>query len=339
MKKKMQVALGALLALTCTVTAAAQSKEQLTDTIVISPNKEFKIMLIGEGTKNVATNNKFDSLKLLFLADLEEAFAKNAYPMETKQTYYFVAKNGKRRLKIESEDYQQTAIDIEKEKEELELNLPPYHYTIFDMANNYQYQVYLSDPKKLALLKDINCSAIIQEAAIGKKVFRKEYRIDIEQEKGKWVNTTVTKNRWDFLEVTTNAGATMVGSSLSPLLGASCYFMTSDKFRVPKLRAGLAINTYTFSEYSNFDFKNIYIVSDYELRFMLNIGQKSIPKKPIWLGVDVGTFVGYKKGNLDKSIKFGLIVENKGVEYSINRIWLRDADKNSLYAFSVRFTL
>ncbi len=137
----MHMALGALFALIGT-TVSAQKDEPFKDTITISPTKDFTIMFIGHDMNKMVEKNRFDSLKLFFVSDMEQASSQSAYPPNTKLTYYFVAANGKRRLKAESEDYQ-APIDIEKEKQSLQAGLPAYQYVIIDMPNDCQYSIYV----------------------------------------------------------------------------------------------------------------------------------------------------------------------------------------------------
>jgi hypothetical protein len=335
MKKKMQFALGAFFALSSTL-VSAQKDERFMDTITISPAKDFVVMLVGHNINEIKEKNRFDSLKTLFIADWEQAIASNAYPANAKQTFYFVASNGKRRLKTESEEYQ-AAIDVDKEKQSLEAGLPAYHYTIYDLARGYQYHIYTNDPQKIPLLKDMNCNEIMAKTLTDKKANTKRAKVDIINNNNEWKAEYFVPQTRDFLVLSPTIGANLTGNSWSPSIGASMYVQFGNKYGTPKLKLGVTASSYMLSDYGGFQFKNVYAVGDFEGRLLWNTTHLTQPKKPIWLGVGAGRINGYGKGDLDKSFKAGVIMQYKDLEYSFNFIKSKNTDKNLIYGLSVKF--
>ncbi len=134
----------------------AQTNTPDNDTILMLIRDRVKVMFIGNDLSEMADFKKVDSLKVLFINDLEEARKQSSYPMDSRTTHYFVHPNGKRRLKAENEDYSESDIDLTAEKSSLGLDLPPYLYIIHDFSSNYELRIYLEHPEELSRV--FNCT-------------------------------------------------------------------------------------------------------------------------------------------------------------------------------------
>ncbi|MES2689478.1 MAG: hypothetical protein V4658_03695, partial [Bacteroidota bacterium] len=101
------------------------------DTLVLKLNAGNKILFIGDNFKEMANYTQADSIKTLFMNDLDQALSKGQLSKETQKVYYFIHANGKRRLKAENPDYNENSVDVAYEIKRLDLELPKYEYHIY----------------------------------------------------------------------------------------------------------------------------------------------------------------------------------------------------------------
>jgi hypothetical protein len=192
-------------------------------------------------------------------------------------------------------------------------------------------------PQKLPLIKNINCNDIIAKTLTDRKSNTKRYRVDIAQTDNQWKATYFKPGPRDYLLINPTLGATIIGSSWSPSIGASLYTMFGNKYGTPKFKLGVLPSFYVLTDYSNLQFRNAYLIGDVEGRFLWNTTQLSHPEKPVWFGISAGYLNGYGKGDLDKSLKAGLAFQYKGMDYSFNFIKSKNPDKSVIYGLSVKF--
>src|SRR4051812_31520388 len=92
------------------------SDKQFTDTIVMVADTNIKIVFIGSSMQDLSKYNRIDTITNMFIDDLKKAKMRADYPKSPKTTHYFINENNKRRIKTESEDYLEQAVDVEREK-------------------------------------------------------------------------------------------------------------------------------------------------------------------------------------------------------------------------------
>ncbi|MGZ4118973.1 MAG: hypothetical protein ACXVPY_15900, partial [Bacteroidia bacterium] len=286
MKKQMFQALWACFALaSATVSAQTSSKSAFNDTIIFMPDTQSKVILIGDQLSEMSSYKKIDSIKTLFINDMEEARKQASFPVNSKTTHYFVSPSGKRRLKAESEDYPEQEIDVAKEKRSLDLDLPPYEYIIHDFSSNYECQIYLKDPEQLKGLKDVNFSESLITIANNKKLFRKNFRLDLEKDGSAWK----IKNKFgppssETIEMTGTFGASLIGGKLSPLASAALWFAHTNKHNIPVFKAGLCFSSNIFTDLKDEKFSDLTALRTYEIKFLVDMsGAKKA--KPQWFGL------------------------------------------------------
>lgn len=339
MKNQVLFALGACYAL-CFPIAAQNTKthEPFRDTLVIAASANMKILFIGSDIEEMKDYRRADSLKNFLLTDITRAHEQSSYPSASKLTHYLVHPSGKRRLKAESEDYQEPLLDLRKEIRSMDLNLPSFTYIIYDIAFDYEIQIYLSQPELLSSLEKINLNEAIRSIAAGKKSQRKFSNIEIRPENGQWVRKSSSNKKTKTLELNTMLGAAILGGELTPELGIQLSYTTSDKHASPVFRIGYVSSFYVLSEYSNREFTNFYGVRTYNLSLMMRDGKFSTGR---WFGFELG-MADAEGGYMDGKYKLGLMYSINSIQGGFHFFTSTFGNKNNenlLYGFSVRFVL
>jgi hypothetical protein len=344
MKKQVLRALVVTCALN--VNGNAQNESNFKDTLVINPNADAKVLFIGIDLEEMAIYNRADSLKDFFLADLEKARQQPSFPADSRITHYFVHPNGKRRLKAESTDYQEPALDVAKEIRSMGLNLPAYAYIIHDAVKNCELQIYLSGPEKISELRNLNITEAIQSIAKDKKAQRKFFRIDIMSQDGQWKRKTAINKKVKSFEIHTQIGAGIIGSQLTPDLGIEFAYAFSNKYSIPQLRIGGTWRFNMLTSYANHEFNDFYNITSYNLSLLANVGQGKVSSIK-WAGLEFGYLVA-NGGFLNNNYKLGVVYAFDAIQVELDfynsKLNFFNANKSSfnanknilLYGFTVR---
>lgn len=339
MKKQVLFALGACYALCYPISAQnTVASSEFRDTLILTRNNTMKILFIGPSMETMKKYGRADSLKNYFLSDLTKAKQQASYPAESRVTHYIVHPNGKRRLKSESEDYQEPAIDVAKEVRAMDLNLPAYAYIIHDIAANAELQIYLSSPSEISELERTDLTRAIHTIAAGKRSSRRYSNIELKEENGVWVRKMAGRKKANAFEVNSLFGAALIGNQLSPELGTQISYVANDKHSVPVFKAGFLLTYCVFTEYANKEFDNFYGVSSYNITLMMRDGNSA----QRWVGFELGR-MDADGGYLDGNYKLGLIYSVKSLQVGLHLLSQRPmtnaANENVLLGFTVRACL
>lgn len=339
MKKQVLMALGACYALCLPITAQiTQVSADYRDTLIITTASDTKILFIGSGMENMKKYNRADSLKNYFMADLAKARQQAAYPSESKLTHYIVHPNGKRRLKSESDDYQEPALNLAKEIRAMDLNLPAYAYIIHDVREACEIQIYVASPEALAEVEAMNLTEAIRSIASAKRSQRKFTNIQIKQENGQWVRKAASHKKTNTFVLNSVLGIALLGGQLSPEIGVQFSYVTTDNHAVPVFKAGFLTTYCVLSDYSDKKFTNFYGVGSYNLTLMMRDGDAAADR---WAGFELGRFDA-EGGYLDGNYKLGIVYSIRSVHTGFH-IYAPTLGRNKsdevLYGFTVRLVL
>jgi hypothetical protein len=331
MKKMMRIALWLLIALNGNLYAQENSPNQNQDTIRVEPFDGARIVLTGNNMKKLAGSNNLELLKNKFISDFRESEKDRDFPADSKNMIYLASADGRRRLK--ARPVEETGFDLDREISEFRQNLPVYHYTIYDLGNQFEYHIYVKDTTMLERLASLNCAALLSEATDKEpKALRKANVLQIAPADGKWTITGRGTKRFDVLELGTGIGLGLINSNWSPVIGVSMAVILHNQYGKATFRPGIDLKFHTFADYSNFEFSNIYTVADYSAFFTFN----SSRKKERWAGLSVGmlqTQHKEKAGSLDGAWKVG-IISTIG-DFNVNFDFIRDRNKNSSLGFTI----
>ncbi len=311
----------------CSAALTAQTEkenQQIKDTIIFTPDAQTKVILTGDELKQMVKYKKIDSLKLLFISDLEEARKQPAFPVNSKTTYYFVSANGKRRLKAESEDYTEQEINIATEKKSLDLNLPPYEYIIYDFSNNYECHIYLKDPEQISALKNINFGESFTAIEKNKKLMMRNYRVDLAKEDNRWKVKDSASLKSMSIYVGPAFGMSLIGSKASPMINVNAIFEKNYKNGIPFYKFGIGYTANVFTEMTDKKLSDLTLLSSYEIKYMLNYNLRTSNSKPKWIGPEIGWLTEQHNGPLNNKFKAGIIMDGVGpVGFSFDVIFLQ----------------
>jgi hypothetical protein len=342
MKKLLLLACGIVMACTNPLFAQKEGVTQVdldytdetpSDTLVIKLSGSDKILIIGGNLKNIYKYKQADSIKTLFLSDILLAQANNSLNAEATKVYYFVTNNGKRRLKAENVDLTENAVNIAYELKRLQLDLPKYEYHLFDLKNEYQIQIYLSDAKQLKTqLENTNIeSAINFVNTNAKKDFNRTFKLELATENGYKI-TNKTQGRTDALIINGAFGVGIIGNTIAPIAGIDMLLYLSNKYSVGKWRTGLSYNVFPFVNTISGEFKGVSLINSYSVKLMQNLNDENSSNSQ-WLGLHGGIMKSNDLQSFNNAVKFGLLFGNKSMNYSFDFIY--NSNKNWIYGLTI----
>ncbi len=341
MRTKALVLSTSLLCLAFLPQANAQTKTApLQDSILLSPQKDVKVILIGKDLKSLLHYKRADSILQLFLTDFEKA-TEQGLSATTKVSHYIVHASGKRRFKAENEDYQEAVFSLSDESKKLDLELPSNAYYIYDLQANTEIQVYTASSELLKTLKDYKFTEAIATQTVSKETLRKNASLTLQNINNSWQNVGKKKNPLDFIEFTPLFGLSTIGSQLSPEVGLRVSFLKMNKYASPKWTIGLSYNINLLSEFGSKDFTSITAIRSANV-FCMKHGQGEDAAMWKWLGFQAG-YIHLSPGLLNNSLKLGIITQYRGVNigfhsYFINKPMVPNQSVQTvLYGASILF--
>jgi hypothetical protein len=305
------------------------------DSIIIQASKDIQVMIIGEDLADLLKYKRADSIKTLFLTDWRQAREKG-FGGNSRETHYIVHPSGKRRFKAESEDFQEPAFQLEKEKLHMSLNLPAAAYYLYDVTTNVEIQIFVSQPELLNELNDLRMDELIVLPVADRYTIKRSTGITIKKTDNKW---EVLWRQWapkDQIELTSLFGASLLGSKLSPEIGFRLALMRADKYGEPNWVVGLSYNINLLTTYTNKDFTDIQIVRSINAHWLMSRGGSGAALWK-WIGLQAG-YVHLSPGILNNSLKLGFLTTYKSTQVGFHTYFLNHNNSGKvLYGVSFDF--
>lgn len=305
------------------------------DTILIQASNNLKVLLIGDELADLLKYQRGDSIKTLFLSDWKQAQEKGMTG-NARETHYLVHPSGKRRFKAESEDFQEPAFQLEKEKLRMSLNLPASVYYLYDVVANVDIQIFVAQPENLNALSDLRLSELLLLPVADRYSLKRSTGIAINKTEDKW---EVLWRQWapkDQIELNSLFGASLLGSKLSPEVGFRLALVRADKYGEPDWSVGLSYNLNLLTSYSNNDFSDIHVLRSINAHWMMNRGGSGAAMWK-WIGLQAG-YVHLSPGVLNNSIKVGLITTYRNLQVGFHTYFLNQNNGGKvLYGVSFNF--
>jgi hypothetical protein len=273
--------------------AMAQKTNNQTDTLLIKLEGRSQLLVTGKTFEDLINYKRADSLKSLFLADLAKATEAGVITGENRNVRYLVSSNGQRRIKAAAEPFTEEAFDLEKEKTRMNLDLPSYEYTIYDLAENVQMQFYLQDSTSISLIEKTNISEAIAQLK-DRRDREKYYRIDVEKSNGQYNLTRHKGEATDNIQLSPVMGMISIGNKFSPTVGTTLKVNLFNKYERPSMRFGLDYTFSVLSDYSDGKFTNINVLTHYDLSWVFNLGAAYETSR--WFGFEAGYIQGKNEG-------------------------------------------
>lgn len=344
MKKRMLLAIGITM-LFCQVKLQAQEEgvkfvneapggEVINDTLLLTLTNSDKVLIIDRRFNEMYTYTRADSLKTLFIADMEKAISQGQLTTETENIHYFV-QQGNRRLKSENPEFTRNTIDVAYEMVRLQLGLPKHRIIIYDMQSGVLLHFYL---KTLAdyktVLGSVSLDAAIKSALAEKSDRKRFYKIEVKENNNVFAITNKSKSSFDMIELAPSFGVGIMGNTIAPLLGADIYLTFTNKYNFKKYRVGGGLTTFPFVQGTGDVITKVSFVKSYELRAMYNLNGTS-RKDNHWFGLQGGILSAEKSSTYNKAYKVGLVYDSSGpFSYSFDLI--RDNAKQRIFGFTMK---
>lgn len=302
------------------------------DTLMIIPSSDMKVMLLGKFQKDLSNFSDVDSLKEMLINDVASAKKQEGYPNDSKMTHYFVTGEGKRRLKAENEDFQESSVNVQREKRALRLDLHSYEYIIYGLKNNYECHIYLKDPGNLDKLSRINLAEAINAAKADPWNIKNSSRLDVAQENEKWILKNHSRSKQDMIELSPSFGLTLIGNRMSPTAAFNLSIILTNRYGHGSVKTGISYDLSTFADWSNNQINNLNIVNSYQLYVMTNLSDS----KQRWVGLQGGLLKSKaNESPFNNKWKFGFITEGFGsFNYSFDVIML--GNKKAVYSLGLK---
>ena len=317
---------------------SAQTKTAvLQDSIILTPQKDIKVIVIGKELKTLVNYKRTDSILQLFLTDFDKAL-QQGLSETTKVTHYLVHPSGKRRFKAENEDYQESLFSLGDECKKLNLDLPAQAYYIYDLQAQVEIQVFAASTELVKTLKDYKLAEVSSTKKIKKDVLRQNTSLTFQNINASWQNVEKKKNPGDFIEFTPLFGMSTIGSQLSPEVGFRMSFLKMNKYANPNWTFGISYNLNLLTEFTNTDFTGVTAFVSANAFFMKH-GQGEGDGLWKWLGVQVG-YIHLSPGLLNNSTKIGIITRYHGVNIGFHSYFIQKPltpARSVLYGASILF--
>jgi hypothetical protein len=316
---------------------AQTTENKLQDSIILQPQPAVKIILTGAPLKELLNYKRIDTLLRLFKTDFAIAQESQLAP-GTKVVHYLVNTNGKRRMKAESEDFQEPAFNLHKEANAMLMELPAYGYYLYDLKYGIEVQIFCSSPEQLKGLDLEELKDVLQSQKLKKTEVRRTRSYVIRKNESAWNGAARIFAPKDVLEINATFGLGVIGSKLSPETGVKIAILQTNRYGQPKWTAGLSFNLNLLTDFSNGDFTGIHAIQSLNGFFMASgsgIGE-GLWK---WVGVQAG-YVFNSPGILNKSPKLGILTTFKGYQLGFHTYFLPrplQGNQSVLYGLSFLF--
>ena len=305
------------------------------DTVIINAGANLKVFIIGNELGDVLKYHRADSIKTLFMNDLQRAI-EIEQPINGRENHYLVHSSGKRRFKMESEDFQEPGFQLARETRHLDLALPNIAYYLYDLAADVQIHVFVANVDKLKEFYRLNLNDLVALPKPDRYTLRRATAIEL-----KWVETqwNVLWHIWppkDNLELTSLFGASLIGSQASPEVGIKFALMRADKYGEPSWSVGLTYNFNMLADYSNKEFTNMHVVRTLNVNFMKTYGNDNTGSWR-WIGLQAG-YVHLSPGTLNNSIRIGFLTTYHSLQLGFHTYFLSGSNAGKvLYGVSFNF--
>lgn len=312
-----------------------ENTEVFNDTLVIELGGNNQVFFIGDELKKMKTFTRADSVKMLFMNDLDQAIRSGAVKEESQRVFYFIDRTGKRRLKTENPEYNEHTVDVDYEIKRLNLNLGKYEYHIYDLASGYRFDIYLDDAAELKkLLGGISLNeAILYAGTALKKELKRSYKVSLTSENNGFRMKSRTQGHYGSIELVPSFGAGLLGNTPAPVIGLDLWMRLTDKYSQPKYKIGAGFETFPFVSSVGGEVTGVSFVRSYTLKLAMNFGNSK--NKPYWFGIQGGFMNSNEIKSYNEAVKAGIIFEGLGrLSYSFDLI--RDTHKNSIYGLTVK---
>lgn len=312
----------------------------LQDTLMIKLQNRNQVYIINRSLQRLTDYERADSLKNYFFADLEKTLAANDFPETPKRVYYLVSQAGKRRLKAEIPGETEPQFDLDFEKKRLTQDLPPLHYTIYDLARNVEIHYFLEDTSAVKMAANTPLSPAFAELKKDRKKLIGLTSYKLERGAQGFENRNPHRKTQFKIEVLSYLGAMLIGSQPSPLISFDVFASLGKNpgSALNHFRLGYSHNAFVLSDFKEGRFENINPGTYWHGILQSNMGLG----KDNWLGITAGQFYTSNPNGLpNRAFKWGLMLNHNRDSFGFDGIELepfkfQSGRRKQMYLFTYR---
>jgi hypothetical protein len=306
-------------------TFRAQAQTTTTqDTLQIKLQGRNQVLYTGNSLEKLTKYHRGDSLKTLFFADLEKTLAAGTFAELPKRIHYFVNQQGKRRLKAEINEDAATKFDLAYEKKRMELDLPPLHYTIYDLPRHVEIHFLLEDSAAFEMVNQTELNKAIKTLHKDRNKLTGLGTYQVEQVGFGFEKRKRKKRQNLTIESTASLGALLLGNQPSPLLSFDMFMTIPLASNTVAIRLGGSYTGFMLTDFQDGRFGNINPGNFWDGSLQFSIDRS----KNNWFGISFGQLSTEEPAGLPhNSFKFGLLTSfgENTLEYGFV-----DVSKNSV---------
>ncbi len=306
------------------------------DTLIVRLGGNNQVRVICASFDDLYKYSRADSLVSVFSTDIKKSFQDKDYTEWPQVMHYLVKGDGKRRLKIQSNEFTEEEFNLENEKYRLNENLPPFHYIIYDLSKSVELHIYLDSAEKINLFQQISIDSAIHKLTQNKKTCdcEQNYKIEIVYENDSFKLGKSKGNKIYSISFSPDVNAYLIGNRLVPTVGGSLDLILKTKYAKPVLLLGVSIVGYGFYDLNNGVF-NVSANAGYNFRMGYNLNEKK--GNTAWSGFEVGIIKGKQTNELGfkgQAFRLNMFTEINGIGFSFGAII--DAKKTSVPIIGIR---
>ena len=306
------------------------------DTLIVRLGGNNQVRIVCASFDDLYKYSRADSLVSVFTTDIKKSFQDKDYGEWPQVLHYLVKGDGKRRLKIQSNEFTEEEFNLENEKYRLEENIPPFHYIIYDLSKSVELHIYMESADKINLFQQVSLDSAIHKLTQNKKTCNRNYKIEIVHENDSFRLGKFKGNKMYSINYSSDVNVYLIGNRWVPTAGGKISLIFKDKYQKPQMSIGTAIVGYAFYDFTNGVFK-IDQHTGYNFIWSANISKSN--GAPIWFGIDAGIIIGQQTNEIGfkgKAFRLNMFTEiNNGIGLSIGTI--RDAKKTAVPIIGIRF--
>ena len=304
------------------------------DTLVVRLGGNNQVRVICKSFEKLNKYSRADSLLSVFTKDIQQSLKDKDYTDWPQVLHYLVKGDGKRRLKIQNNEFTDEEFNLEKEKYRLNENLPSFHYIIYDLSKSVEMHIYLDSAKNLSLFDQISIDSAIVKLKENKKTCDQSYLIEMLKENEVFNIGEIRGNKMKMLSYSPDVSIFLIANRWVPTVGGRLAFIISDKYKKPMMSIGAAIVGYGFYSQNNGVFK-IDKNAGYNFQFSTNISKKQ--GVTTWFGFDFGIIKGRESNEIGfkgQAFRSNMFTEINGIGFSWG--FIKDANKTRVPIIGIR---
>lgn len=314
--------------------ALSETRTSNNDTLLINLPSGNKMQLICRSFERLKAYAAGDSVKTLFINDIENARKAGTLSADARNVFYFIHQNTTRRVKAENPEYTDNSVDPGYEITRLNQALPKYEYHIYDLPHHVQINIYLEDPELLKeVLGGFSINDAIKQVSVNHKTeLKKSYKVEVDANNGSYQFKSRTQGQRDMLELSPLFGVQVLGNTIGPLAGIDMTLRFTNKYTIGTYKIGLGINAFSFVNSVGGEVSGVSFVRSYEARFMYNFGNNLTVTRH-WVGLKVG-YMNSEIKSFNNRYKLGFVTEGPG-DFTYSFDYIYNVNKNPVYGLSI----